>query len=633
MSAVELRGGTHFLLLHRLPNGSGHEVESVPRFDDVVSHWRDGSRVSPLFALNGSPVPPIPKEGRAWVVFMGPMFPGDFNSSVLPHAYLSLGLLNVVCVATTNSERTAALALAQKLNVHWEEWGIVRHKLKRTRSSRYNPEKPTFRKNFSDPLPKMLPLMKATEREYLLLFKASYAYARRFLPDLAEELADFNDIVRGTLADTEVDVGYKHGLLVNANAYLSRQTEQTYAGTPPIVEHDTHLWPHSLLGVGVGSLALVRVRQFVGRAFANARLIGRLKSLAEVPVSGKHLPFLLHSDKFWQRDHLGDRSPTDPDKASTALAADEPAMPHITCFSGRDGFRSTSLSLSAPQELLTSCNTSTWTLLTLTHEISHIIVSGVLGVVVPPPNRLEELIKVVQWVKAKDEKSLLDQIRSFLAFAIWQLDPEEGDKELTPELLGELIESNWRELNEILTHCFDFLYFYRKEPLHYVGSVWTSWEVIPNIRERIPDYLTRTLCALHTTNLDRKDGINTSIDQLITVLTSVNARLKEANYVSRALEMLQTHRDDYRNALAKREQLVRFVRSFLYSQDVEKVLAKEGLLGPDRDNKGYPMAPLQFGIDRIKNPLRFIEAFACDVDPIPLRSVWILQHLAFGGGV
>jgi hypothetical protein len=304
MNAAELRGGTHFLLLHRLPNGNGCEVETVAKFEDVGSKWRDASRVSPIFSINGAPVPILPKKGRRWILFFGPFFPGLLDLTGLPTAYLSLGILNVILISKDSKERKRALDFAQKSSCVWEEWEVRNGVLSSTQSKPSKVDKKLFPKAFGDALSIESSQMLAASREYLLLIKSAYARAKTFIPDYARELEDFDIVIRATISNPKIESGYKHSLIVNANAYLSRQTEQTYAGTPPIVANDSHLWTHSLLGVGIGSLALIRIRQFASRAFTKSALIARIESLENRDPQETPLYHLEAGDRFWQTDHL-----------------------------------------------------------------------------------------------------------------------------------------------------------------------------------------------------------------------------------------------------------------------------------------------------------------------------------------
>jgi hypothetical protein len=46
---------------------------------------------------------------------------------------------------------------------------------------------------------------------------------------------------------------------------------------------------------------------------------------------------------------------------------------------------------------------------------------------------------------------------------------------------------------------------------------------------------------------------------------------------------------------------------------------------------GTVFTPLEFGPERVANPLAFVREFTQDQSSSHLRSAWLLQQLAFGG--
>ena len=87
----------------------------------------------------------------------------------------------------------------------------------------------------------------------------------------------------------------------------------------------------------------------------------------------------------------------------------------------------------------------------------------------------------------------MEDLRVLLCFPLCTLEGNELDE----DHVGQRLRDEWAECNELLTHIFDFLYFYRGDAEAYVRCVWASWAVIPNIQHRLTDYITRCLCALH----------------------------------------------------------------------------------------------------------------------------------------
>jgi len=324
----------------------------------------------------------------------------------------------------------------------------------------------------------------------------------------------------------------KLGILTTVNAGLARFTSQSFSGVSPIMETECHFWTHSLLGTGVANLALHRLRLFVQETLGAERIPQRLEKLASETKHVPDLSRLLASDEFWYRDHLGETSLTLEDVA-------EPLFPLITYFSGRDGFKSTLNTLSAPLIVISSCNSLRWTLMTLTHEISHSIIRGVLGIIYPDARQPEDIETALALLERRGEySSLLDSLQSAVlrsVIAMQQKEEERGGKRtitFDKHNLPILLDRWYHEVEEILTHVFDLLYFYGRNIERYIAGIWMSWSVIPSIGNRVPEYVLRTLCAtlaLHLRRGARSEEI--CREQLVRVLEDLVAKKEGGSYV------------------------------------------------------------------------------------------------------
>lgn len=620
---TELKGGTHYLVLHE-PTKNRHFVESFGKFDRAIGSWRNsGTRTSPILSLNGAPEPKLDLTDRAWIIFFGPVHP----SRVEPHPgidfYLSYGLLNIVAIGHEESPVAKLLDWVKAHGWQYEVWTIDRGELANWAHSAA-PTSPALDK----PLPSLYgrgSALCSAGREYLALISESVGRASIYTPDAATELRDFDRSFRGPLLeDSTLPIPLRQSLLVNANAALSRYTSQTYAGTSPLITSVCHYWTHSLLGIGMASIALVQLRRFVDKAIRDTDLISRVERYSQLPKHpNKHLESIPPLDDFWKRDFL--------QEAGEALkqhppGANDDFVPILTYFSGRDGFRASKVALSAPLELLETCNSLPWTLMTITHEISHVIVDGFLPVLLPNPRDLEALNRCIRLMRGPDEcQSLLDQLVALVGFSIWRLANESGQNQrLTPAMLQQCIESQWHNFCEVITHCFDFLYFYKGDADLYIPAVWASWSVIPDIEHRVREYIVRTLCALFANNLRRKDGLEVTIDQLLNRLKGVKARFPDALYVEQAISDLEQNRTNYSKALGQRRPIVLLVRQFLHSPDVAAKFVGEARPTDFKCNV--------FDDQLVGNPLSFIQSFSKDEAPTHARSAWLLQQLACGGG-
>lgn len=614
-----IKGGTHYLLLVRQASGE-YCVICHERFDRALAAWdARGTRISPIFSLNDAPAPAFPAGVPTWLLFCGPVHPGELEALRAPETYLTLGLYNVLVICRDQDSRLATKKFAADHGLAWEEWGLngnlvdaalVTHSPLDARTG-----SPKLTTQILQPLyPKDHPLC-AAGREYTALLAESISRAGRYTPATANELLTFDSLLREHFLLPDGPVPVKHGLLTTANAALSRYTAETYAGTSPVLSNECHYCTHSLLGIGTASLALVQIRRFVERVIEETRLIERVKRLKGAQGSGKLLQAMDPLDSFWNTDFLP--PPSDPPPS-------DPAIPLLTYYSGRDGFRATHLALSAPLELLESSNSTTWTLLTLTHEISHIIVDGVLGALLPKVQDHGALQHAVSTLrKGNNAQTIFEQLQQLVLYTLWQTHHPLATRTVGPHELAEILKAEGQNANELITHAFDFLCFYGGKPESYIPSIWASWSVIPNIEHRISDYIMRSLCALLTLNLRRENGVEITIDQLIHLLEDTRHRFPGALYIPDAIDDLTSRRLNYSTALDKRRPFALFVRHFMFSPDVAKRLTGQA---------GSPIfTPLEFGTERVANPLAFIRDHSQDQTSNHLRSAWLLQQLAFGG--
>ena len=121
---LKLAGGTHFLVVSRSV-GSPHRLWMFRRFDDALTKWDGGSRLSPLIAFQGAEVPTFTEGTETWLLFAGPVFPGELDPEELPpQLFLSLGLYNLVIITSDPGWRERARTYVDARHVPWEEWHL-----------------------------------------------------------------------------------------------------------------------------------------------------------------------------------------------------------------------------------------------------------------------------------------------------------------------------------------------------------------------------------------------------------------------------------------------------------------------------------------------------------------------------
>jgi hypothetical protein len=257
------------------------------------------------------------------------------------------------------------------------------------------------------------------------------------------------------------------------------------------------------------------------------------------------------------------------------------------------------------------------------------------------PNRAskQEVLGALALLEKKRGANLLEEIRRLLLISIIKMDDlhNADPVDLDEESLVALIDRWEREVEEILVHVFDFVYFYGRDPDAYVVGIWTSWGTIPNISNRIRDYVVRTISTVFAVHLARKSGEEASRNQVRRALKALQADNPNDGYIKTAIKYIDKHWDDeIRSQISARRHLVRIARSFLFSEKIATALRTEseisgrsGEKGRAGEKEGYTLKQGQLELRQIRNPLHFLELYTSSKFPSPAGSLWIFYVLAF----
>jgi hypothetical protein len=625
-----------FLVLERLAKPPTHKVRIVQTLGEALLEWKPSMRVSPIFEVSPSPIATNASllRGHSWFVFVGPVHP-DALSWVSPKKtklWVSLGLLNVLLMPDSAQDVEKILGWAGKNKLLHEAWELVDGVVKNVVLSRSEAVSPEFLKGLADLSGTTLPPeLSDAVSEYCPLMASTMTRGSSFPNEMLLDLRQINKYVADTireLKDGRKDVTpYRVlGQLLSVNAGLSRFSSQTFAGTSPIAETECHFWSNSLLGIGIATLGLWHLNSFLEETLGKARIPERFARLRKHRDAVPDLTRLDVNDRFWSVDHIG----------QIDLSADgyEPLIPPLTYFSGRDGFKSTSTTLSAPLACVSSCNSPRWSLLTLTHEVSHTIIRTVASELYPNLDERRERIETIKLLERKRGESLLEEIRRLLLVSIVRLDDvysgRVDDLEIDEENLRGLIEHWQREVEEVLVHVFDFLYFYGKDVDRYITGIWTSWGTIPNINNRIRDYVVRSICTVLSIHLRRPKGEEAARDQVRSTLKKIFKETQDS-YIEDALAYIRKHWDDeIRDRVLAHKGIVKIAQTFLFSKSVATALRREPEISGGAAGKGgYTLSPSHLELRYIRNPLHFLELYTTSKVPSPLGSAWIFYVLAF----
>ena len=637
-----------YLVLSNEPGQDPH-VAIVESLSIAITGWTAGSRVSPIWPVRkytGSRSGHDDLKGESHVVFLGPVQPARLTAELPSLAkpgkfevWLTAGCFNIILRSGAKADVDEVLKWAKDHSTPYEHWLVRDGKVIKQfhhvhRSGDLSTGLGALAKLAAE---KTDTALKATIQENITLTATALARSASMYPAAR---AEFETIIAATLGafdaykQQELSTIDLQLLLLNLNAAISRFSSQAFSGTPPIVGTECHLWIHSLLGTGSANIALSRLVGWIQQTMGAAKLPQRLASLQNDRNNVPSLDALSTSTDLLGRDPMSGKDP----------AEDQPQVPLITYFSGRDGFSSHMQTVSAPLTTISECNSYRSSLLTVTHEMSHIFVQMFFNDIYPSANSPEDLAWVMQIVSPKYvAETWLDSARQLLLEALIGFEMASSGGKLAGAKLEQemptILQAWRREAQEIVVHTFDFSYFYQGDPEFYIKSIWHSWCAIPGIRDRVPHYLMRTLCAVSFLYL--KETPATRFKAALRNTRTVLAELAEETgllsvYVHDAVELIDRIQADeqlnaqYEKKYSARLQLVRLVAIFFYSDTLAAKLFGDPHVGKGRGSEGKQM--LTYDQEPAGNPLSFLRRHL-KTEPTEAESLWVLHTLAFDVGL
>ena len=603
------------------------------KVDKLFKNWTTSTRVSPVYCID-EPKRVSPRAclftGEWNVVFLGPVQPTELP---LPkddewRIWIGLGLFNVV-FATKKARQASTLAKwAEKNTVPFERWKVTNGKVIGTSfSGGSTSNNQPWADLLVDAWPKGQAEIREAVQEYCPLMAASIARSELTTPSTHRILKQINEAVCEyiTAPEPRGDSGHfrKLGEMLTINAALSRFSSQCYAGTSPIASTECHFWLHSLLGAGLASVAFQNLCNFVEHTLGAARIGQRFEALKRTRAN-----FDIQKDEIPKQDYLMLNS-----------VDNEPLIPVLGYFSARDGYRSTQWAVSAPLAVVSACNSNRWSLLTVTHEFTHIVIRSVLAELCPnfaDENEVDVCVNLLR--KDANRTTVFSQIQFGFFLCLMELEKIERNRQVRQIDRTEIQQliHNWRhDVDEIMVHTFDFLYFYGRDVRKYVRGLWNSWSSIPNLSGRIPEYVVRTVCAVLSLHLNRgADGEAVAKETVLSELKDISTSRTSNEYILAAIYLLDNRWEtEVVQKVRARRQLVKLVTCFLFSDTIATSIRKEPrAISGTRTRGGYGIVKLELSGRLASNPITFLEQFTTNSLPNAADSAWMLHILAFDSG-
>lgn len=616
-----------------------HSIAIFTSLDTVLHQWKPATRLSPIFGIRrfGTAIPrPDEFKGASTIVFLGPTHPARLLDleKCIDKAWVTLGSFNILIRLKSARHRSSVVKYCCREHIPFEIWALRNGWVKDvTCSPRYGGSNEWQREIAESTPENVAAVFGEALNEYGPLMASSMSRCEKVIPGLFDDLRLANRLTLEMIKSSNSDADNYDQLsaLITMNASLSRFSSQAFSGTSPIFETECHFWIHSLLGIGTANIALHRIRDFVTRTIGKYHIPIRVEKYSELTYSGTSI---LDDPDARNVDYL--------DKVTlTAAEQSDPLFPLITYWSGRDNFKSGVNSLSAPLACLFSCSSLSWSLATLTHELTHSIIRGVLGVISFDLDDPDEAALPAKLYEAREAlpNVLLDMRRAFIC-CVMQLEEADllaAEVESQGEFDVREILRHWRtEVEELLVHVFDFLYFYGGDWERYVPGIWLSWCAVPNLGDRIREYVLRTLTALMARNMDLSgdEAANAARIDMLHLLKMQLPQMKKRNatteYIVKAIALLEGDWDTLNMLAIARYDIARLVRAFLYSETLGSTMQRElGLDVSRRKREGYKFKVRGISAIPLRSPLKFIEAYTTNKRPSLPDSIWMLMTIAY----
>jgi hypothetical protein len=622
----------------------------------IMLEWKSSTRVSPIWPLDK--VLPSDKNLLDYsnIAVLGPIDPKIFELELSQklnfksRIWCSLGIMNLIVAYEDKAASKVLIEWIKSTDCSMELWELDDNK-RIVEKNFFQSSKNTLQNEWRIKLSELVkeqtsPNITLALSEFAPLLASTLSRLEIYNYRLAESHTELIDYVSEAIQKSKINNGDSDSIaaaiITTLNAGLSRFSSQSLSGVIPITSTESHFWVHSLFGIGIAGVGLSNLVQFISEKIGNAFIPNKIQCLLDKKNSVPIFNDLHSDDNLWTENHLDNIEYNETYTTS----------PDITFFSGRDGFKAHLTNLSVPLTAVFSCNSEKWTLLTISHEISHKILKAVLSLIFPLDGKSDEAIITKEEAinlynqynnNSKEPENWLDSLRLWLWESVNQISAtdsylssknEDSDGYLTNIELLDSIDSWYGEVEEIVVHVFDFLYFYRSEDERYLKEIWMTWSVIPNISSRVPEYVLRSICSVLSKNLHREleVAIEVSVERVRTGLTTLNQNEPTMPYIIEAIEYIDesSNTGDLRELILARYQLVRFVKTFLYSENTVADLWEETRTkGGKTQKKRYEKKPLELDNIDMDNPLLFLETYSTDKKSNEARSAWIYYNLAF----
>lgn len=355
----------------------------------------------------------------------------------------------------------------------------------------------------------------------------TYEMLLKAVNDLITELVDLHSITPHSTSVVPETAGEDHlarqkmihqleDRIVQINSALSYLMSQSFAGVVPILQRECLIRNYSLLGIGTAVAGISALARHVERVFEATPIDLVIEnSFPTLPKLQGWSNFEMYDVREWRESWRG----------VDQYLSRESTPAHVLkliYMSGRLGFREAEFSVSSALQVLSAANTVGWSLMTLTHELLHGHVRELMSAIIVHPS--EQPLSQFRAVYDDYQKEMgnrserrisqLDSLRFIIFFYCEQVAAfgsltrpsalesnangvlAAAEPALESDTIRGILESEYRNISEIMVHVLDYYYFYNAQPEIYLPFIWVSWSKVPSVLKHVEHYLLRSILAV-----------------------------------------------------------------------------------------------------------------------------------------
>jgi hypothetical protein len=481
-------------------------------------------------------------------------------------------------------------------------------------------------------MPKQVPRLQRIISAVNQIIKELVFYEDPLNQPVPEHLKEQKEKLKNNRSGLHLRINQALTQLIQLSSSLVYAVSQAFCGSVPILERRPFISPNSLLGTGTAYLALSGLSGFVEDVFEKCPVLKSIDFNYRQGQGFEVFPLVLrYRVEGWRKTGLS---------LQILPNNSEAVKPKLAYFSARLGFGESHFSVTAAMQVLHGADSVRWSLMTLTHELLHAHVTGLLatifgesentGVTDETFAKQFDAFKVSCKAAAEEKPCIpstpLDSLR-FIIFAfvsaractLEQLSDDSNSGGLADISIGprETFEEFKKEfryglrlLEEIIVHSLDIRYFYAGDLDLFLKLLWESWTTVPAVVGDLDTYLLRSLAAAASLDLDPSihRRFETAVAKLDANFEALIAESPENQFLRNAKAHLMSKKARLAELFRPILYAADMTAIFLYSKKIESAFwsGDPNIDSGDNNRLSYTFETGDFTHGKVTNPIPFL---------------------------